>query len=125
MQPIVPEQTLTVAVETVKRVHQMWQQAITGGVVNGWGLHELRTLWNEICLMGTTCAKPPSTASHQRIVKILVALGGLPEGQDASSHKTGKHTCVRAHIYTCMHACIYTHAHTYILHEAKRKKLAE
>lgn len=78
----VPEQTVIVAVETVKRVHQMWQQAQTASVIDGWGLHELHALWLEICRMGSACGKPPAAASHHRIMRILGVLGGLVEGND-------------------------------------------
>lgn len=63
-QTVVLEQVIVVAVETVGRVHKMVQQAQTGGVVNGWGLYELKELWNEICKMGTECARPPCTGAY-------------------------------------------------------------
>lgn len=61
-----PEQVIVVAAETVGRVHKMWQQAQTGGVVNGWGLYELKELWSEMCRMGTECGKSPCTGTFEQ-----------------------------------------------------------
>ena len=77
----VPEETATVAVQTASAVYESMKRAETAMVVNGWGLFELQSLWNEMLALGTRSWSDefPSSSAHQRLSQHMQLLveGGV------------------------------------------------
>ncbi|EKX31022.1 hypothetical protein GUITHDRAFT_122772 [Guillardia theta CCMP2712] len=70
-----PEDMIAVANKTIDTVSSYLAKAETAGNVSGWTLHELKTLWEEISVLGGKCAMPPSSKCHFRVTRHLSTKG--------------------------------------------------